>query len=142
MENMREVAGHRPWRPFDGAELVETWDFYDMPLSGLLRVGPELIVFACEDGELSDWNVWTYVDVAPDEVEAIARAENVREAIESLRLSHPYAVGVANDAHGLVRLAAIDFEVESYPTSIAAAQAAFPDLAPELKHLVEPRGFA
>jgi hypothetical protein len=133
--------GHRPWRPTDDAELVATWDFYDMPLSGAFQTGEgRMWAFLCEEGELSGWNLWTYVPVEPLEVKLIDAAEDPDEVIEELRRMRPYVLAVANDYQGLVHAVEINPREEPFPTVIAAAQASFPsELMVELKHLIEPR---
>lgn len=65
-----------PWCPGPDIEIVETFNYYNMPISGLLRQGGVDYLFRCLAGEILQANLWLYAPLTQFELESLDEADN------------------------------------------------------------------
>jgi hypothetical protein len=106
--------GERPWMPSPDAEEVETLDFYNIPLAGLLTQHGATYLFVCAAGEEETANVWLYAHLNEQEASDLLGArekELVREMARCLTQRHVVAALAAN--HRIVSSASFETHDEA-----------------------------
>jgi hypothetical protein len=64
--------GAFPWElTRRGSETIETLNFYDLPLSGIVRQGSRTVLYQCVNGHFGRVNFWHYTVLSDDEVHEI-----------------------------------------------------------------------
>lgn len=71
--------GARPWQPSPDAELVAEYQFYDIPLSGILRQGGLEYLFLCLDGAEANVSLWWYTQVTAERRQWLESAPDQQE---------------------------------------------------------------
>jgi hypothetical protein len=67
--------GTRPWLRGGGAEPVDTFAYYDMPLLGLVRLNGAVFLFRCLLGDVDDVNLWLYAPLTEVETDGLLKAD-------------------------------------------------------------------
>jgi hypothetical protein len=83
MADMIEIVrGARPWAPGPGSELIETYDYWDRPLAGLIRQHGQLFLFDCLAGVVEEESLWAYTPVVGTVPEELRMPnDDIRRAI-------------------------------------------------------------
>lgn len=104
--------GFPAWEPAEDAELVKSYNFYDMPLVGLVRQEGTTHVFWCVEGHGASENLWAYAVVHPDEASRLDAAAGESEAfertLEEITINKPVVVALAREGHGVVSSALVE----------------------------------
>lgn len=98
--------GMRPWQPTSASELVETYDFYDMPLMGVIDQGGRKYLFQCLAGQVEPFSLWSYVPLTTDDIAYLEEVDGERFASRVLafeeRTTHFAAALNLDDDIGIV----------------------------------------
>ena len=98
-------AGFPAWEPSPDALLLETFDFHDMPLSGVFKENGSRFLFKCVEGHLAKWSLWVYVEADPEEVLTLAAAPQVVDFdVRFERAFHserPVAAALSEEGYGI-----------------------------------------
>lgn len=76
--------GSAPWKPSPEAKLVETLNYYDIPLAGVIAQRGSHYLFACIEGQAADFNLWAYRLLEERELPNISKPEVAMEGIKRL----------------------------------------------------------
>lgn len=112
------VPGRPPWQPGYDTELTDTFDFHDVPLTGIVAQHGIEYLFQCLIGEMEPLSYWLYTILLPGEAKDL-RTEPSDPADWSRRLvgvawDHPGVLAVASDALGVLSSVPIDrFDAEA-----------------------------
>lgn len=101
----------RPWAPADDAELVETLDYQDMPLAGIVRQGDASYLFTCLAGELLSSHVWAYRPLTSTDRDRLAAAdspEGLSRIADEILSGGPLVIAVATDDDGILGSTEVD----------------------------------
>lgn len=128
--------GLPPWRPADDAELVRTYNFYDVPLIGVIRQGGMDHLFACLEGHVAPVSVWAYTRLDEDEVAELEKTSDLRASIMAMLGNRPVVVALARDGEGILA-AELVRHPEGHAHLVEAALAANKVLTDELAELLE-----
>jgi hypothetical protein len=97
-------TGARPWLGRGSGQLTRTFDFYDIPLVGVIEQAAVSYLFRCLAGEVEPFNLWVYTLLTPSELaalDAIEEREAFDEAVDAL-MDRPGVIAAATEGHGLV----------------------------------------
>jgi hypothetical protein len=95
---------HRPWEPAKDARLLETLNYYDMPLSGIVEQHGVKHLFDCIAGHLEHQHLWVYrclTDQELAEIEEPDTPERLRSVLDDLLSRGPMTLAVADDDDGI-----------------------------------------
>lgn len=130
--------GFSPWQPSSDAELLETYNYYDMPLEGIVGQGGVSYLFRCIEGQTGPESLWAYTLLEEGEAGSLANLKDQPEALEdrlrSLGQRKPLVIAVAREGHGVVSSALIE-EPDRFDSLLDAAIEAFRSIEGELEHL-------
>lgn len=120
--------GFPPWQPAVDAQLAKTYNFYDMPLIGLIQQAGALYLFVCVEGHTGAENLWAYALVQKEERSSLDRlAQDPGEfdsTVRALIADRALVVAVAREGHGIVSSALIEHP-DRYRSLLDAAIEAF-----------------
>ncbi len=108
---MRIERSHRPWEPAHGATLIETLNYYDQPLSGIIEQDGSYYLFDCVAGHLDDRHLWCYRHLTDAELDAVRSSEPgepARQLLAELLTEGPFVVAVADDEGGILGAHEVD----------------------------------
>lgn len=98
--------GFPPWEPSPDATLLETFDFHDMPLSGVFKENGSRFLFTCLEGHLAEWSLWVYVEADPEEVVKLAAAPQVVDFdvrfAKAFHSERPVAAALSEEGYGII----------------------------------------
>lgn len=105
MSDMIHVqVGAAPWLPADSAEAVAEYEYFEMPLSGVVRQAGVEYFFTCLVGRETTFNFWLYWPVTTADrksVEAAASPEEFRHRLLGALGGHA-VLAVASDDYGIL----------------------------------------
>jgi hypothetical protein len=127
--------GFPPWQPTEDTELLETYDFYDMPLAGLVLQGGNRYVFWCEAGKTEDSSLWAYLQVDERDLSVLENSDDLYTGIVAIRGDKPLVVAISREGHGIVSSALLARPTE-FPTLAKATLEAFRSSESNLEHLI------
>jgi hypothetical protein len=127
--------GFPPWQPTEHTELLETYDFYDMPLAGLVLQGGDRYVFWCEAGKNEDWSLWAYLLVDDRDLTALDDSDDLYADIAAIRGDKPLVVAISHEGHGIVSSALLASPTQ-FPTLAKATLEAFRSSESKLEQLI------
>jgi hypothetical protein len=120
--------GFPPWQPAADAQLAKTYNFYDMPLIGLIQQAGAVYLFLCVEGHAGPENLWAYALIQEEERTSLDRVSQHPEEFDSnvrtLVADRPLVVAVAREGHGIVSSALIE-QPDRYRSLLEAAIEAF-----------------
>lgn len=96
-------AGSAPWRPSDASILVAQYNYFSMPLAGVIGQGDREFFFECIEGQADDPHHWVYLPLFSADrarIEAASFSE-FTGVVDSLDWSEA-VFAVATDRDGLV----------------------------------------
>lgn len=126
--------GLPPWSPARDAELIKTYNFYDVPLIGILRQGGMDHLFLCLEGEVEPVSLWVYTRLEVRDIEQIESAPDIRMATLTFLMSRPVLVAIAKEDEGIVAAEYIQHP-ERHEDLFQAVLAANASLARDLEQL-------
>lgn len=120
-----------PWQPSRDAELIETLNYYDMPLVGIVRQHGVDYLFSCITGHTEPIHSWAYVLLTAGDRERIREAspEQLRDIVQELLSTGPMVLAIASDESGTYGGLEID--------SLDDFDSAVHDLVDEFRRYVE-----
>jgi hypothetical protein len=99
--------GFSPWKPSAEAELVKQYQYYDIPLAGIIKQHGVRYFFTCVAGKDAPVNYWFYARVSPGEEKAFDSA--TRESFTSaMGWTGPVVMALAIEGPGIVAITEID----------------------------------
>lgn len=96
-------AGSAPWRPSDASTLVAQYNYFSMPLAGVIGQGDREFFFECIEGQADVVHHWLYLPLSLVDrarIEAASFSEFV-SVVDSLNWS-VVTFAVATDGDGLL----------------------------------------
>lgn len=133
-ELIRIVGWSRPWEPAKDARLVETLNYYDMPLSGIIEQGGNRYLFICLAGQMGNTHLWAYRALTDNELsrlEGTDGPEALGTVMEELLEQGPLTIVVASDEEGVFGA------TEAPTTQPAALEAAVDHIVEEFDEYLE-----
>lgn len=127
-------VGLAPWKPAPDAELIKTYNYYDVPLIGVLRQGRTDHLFWCLEGHVEPVSVWVYTRVENSDVAALEKAGDINETLRGLMGNRSVVVALAKEGEGIVAAGLIRNSGE-FKNVVEAALAANDDFGRELQQL-------
>jgi hypothetical protein len=108
-DELRAEIGRAPWLPASDVEPGTELDFYDMPLSGIIRQDGAPFLFVCLAGQDEPLNVWAYARLDSQEATELcdARGDRVDRLIVAALTDRMLVVALAR-GYRLTDIAAID----------------------------------
>jgi hypothetical protein len=129
--------GFDPWRPGPGADLVRTYNYYDMPLVGLIQQSGVLFLFGCLEGQAETENLWAYSLVGDREVEELeanlSSPEKFGSVAREIFSTRPIVVAVAEEGSG-IRSSALIEDPQKYSSLLDASIEIFHSIGTDLEH--------
>jgi hypothetical protein len=102
---IRLQHGAPPWEGSGASRLVETYDFYDIPLAGVIEQDGVRYLFRCLFGHVERMNIWRYTLVEPAQLAELEATETPKDFDHTLfRLQRwtPGMLAVSIDGYGIV----------------------------------------
>lgn len=133
-ELIRIERWSRPWEPAKDARLVETLNYYDMPLSGIIEQGGDRYLFMCLAGQMGTTHLWAYRALANQDLSRLEGAdgpEALGTVMEELLEQGPLTIAVASEEEGVFGAA------EAPTTERAALEVAVDRIVEELDEYLE-----
>ena len=65
-----------PWKPTPDTEVVAEYQYYDVPLTGVIRQGETEYLFSCLDGHDDTLSLWWFVAITPEQRAQIEGCEH------------------------------------------------------------------
>jgi hypothetical protein len=124
--------GAAPWRPAQDAEAVTEFEYYDVPLSGVVRQHNVDYLFLCAEGATESVSLWLYLHVTDSERDLLAGAETPEEfdgMVDAMELDRPAVLAVAGEGRGILAYRVIPAADEG------SVKQALRELAEELERL-------
>ena len=115
---IRVANGAAPWQPTTTSTIVETFNFYDQPLQGIIEQDGCLYLFDCLYGHVDGLSLWLYSLVQQSEAVALLASESdedferIRSEIHS---SEPGLLAIAVDDYGII----VSGTVENVPSDMS-----------------------
>lgn len=103
-EPIRIERWSRPWEPAKDARLVETLNYYDIPLSGIIEQGGDRYLFMCLEGQMGTTHVWAYRALTDQELSRLENTEGpeaLGTVMEELLDQGSLTIAVASDEEGI-----------------------------------------
>ncbi len=126
---IRLEHGRQPWKPTPDTELVVEYQYYDVPLSGILRQHGIEYLFACLDGENETLSLWLFIAVSPGQREALEQGEgSFAERLRNLPLPGWGRLALVTERIGIIDFEDSDGTPEGVHTALRALQQRFDDL--------------
>lgn len=96
--------GLRPWCPAPEANVVTTYNFYDVPTSGVLEHHGSKYVFLCVEGVAHPASIWTYTFADDSELAALDEipGEELYDAVLAFMADRPSMVAIALEGPGVI----------------------------------------
>jgi hypothetical protein len=106
--------GALPWEPSGGSELIETYDYYDQPILGLIRQAGHPYVFRCVD-LIDPYSVWAYALLEEKEVERLCEVEDqdLPETLREVTAGKPFTIALAKEQSGIFEWLFLDGSEDS-----------------------------
>jgi hypothetical protein len=102
-DQVQLTPGARPWLPSAESEPVETLNYYDGPLLGIVRQQGVPYLFRCLAGELGSAQIWLYGTLTEHDSDALRTAEGDELDVVVDRLSRgPVTIALAGQTDGLL----------------------------------------
>lgn len=133
-ELIRIERWSRPWEPAKDARLVETLNYYDMPLSGIVEQGGDRYLFMCLAGQIGTTHLWAYRALADQDLSRLEGAdgpEALGTVMGELLEQGPLTIVVASDEEGVFGA------TEAPTTQPAALEAAVDHIVEEFDEYLE-----
>lgn len=130
-DQIRLEAGHQPWKPSSSSKIVVEYQYYDIPLSGVLEQEGQEYLFVCMDGADENVSVWWYTLINPEQRELIEGATTTDEFHERLHRTNFEGwsrIALATQRHGI-------FDYEDVPDGGRGVDEAFRALLERLDSL-------
>jgi hypothetical protein len=96
--------GAMPWEPTRDSELVETYDYWDQPLAGVIRQHGQAFLFDCLKGVAESESLWAYTPLIGLNQEGLHGAvSDIRRLIrEELRHAGGVTLALEREGSGIV----------------------------------------
>jgi hypothetical protein len=95
--------GALPWKPTPDTKLIKTFNYYDMPLSGILTQHGQDHLFRCVEGQVDPSNLWIYTPLEPADLELLAEADDLHAALTAITTDgRAVALAVNEESRGVV----------------------------------------
>ncbi len=115
-------VGAAPWLPANSVEAVAEYQYYEFPLSGVVRqVGVEYL-FMCVAGHDAPLNFWLYWRIPSDarhHLESSSTSAEFRQRLRDLPMAGMAVLAVASDSDGILGWQDFNQDVDGALTSAA-----------------------
>lgn len=128
--------GLPPWRPAEDTEVVQTLNFYEVPLIGVIRQGGMDHLFACLEGHVERVSVWAYTRVDEEDLAGFEGSTDPLTAVMEVFGSRPVVVALAREGEGIVATELVR-DPKGHQHLVEAALAANKELTDELAELLD-----
>lgn len=98
-----------PWRPSPTSTLEATYDYYEIPLCGVVRQGDREFLFICTDGQMGPVHYWLHAPLSAEErrsLEATSTPQEFDARIDRFDFTAA-TLSVATDTEGILDWRAI-----------------------------------
>ena len=99
--------GFSPWQPAQDARLVKQYQYYEIPLCGVIEQHGMRFFFACLAGADEAVNMWFYGRLSP-EVETALDQATAEEFTSSAQFEGPAVMALAAEGPGIVATTMVD----------------------------------
>jgi predicted nucleotide-binding protein len=108
-ERIQIDLGALPWEPSPSAKLLKTYDYYDMPLAGLIDQDGVFFAFWALEGQAEEYTLWAYTALNPKLADYLDNARDIDQALASL-MTHepPPTIAVSREGTGIISFADLD----------------------------------
>lgn len=122
-----------PWKPTHHTEVVAEYQYYDMPLSGVLRQGDREYLFICLSGADKPLSLWWYVGVTQEQRERLESCtpETFDDALHLMDFEGWSRLAFATEHVGIVDFEDCELSGDGPETALAAMQARLDELSRE-----------
>jgi hypothetical protein len=130
-DQIRLEVGHQPWKPSPDSQMVVEYQYYDIPLSGILEQDGQQYMFVCLDGADENLSVWWYTLINAEQrqwMESATTAEEFHERLHTTNFEGWSRLALATQRHGI-------FDYEDVPDEAEGMGEAFKALLDRLDSL-------
>lgn len=131
--------GSQPWNPAPDADLEETWNYYDVPLTGIVVQQGVRHLFHVVLGGGRDVSVWLYCPLSTDE-EKILKARppgEIRDVIEERIIAGARVTVAVADDDGIIWADQVDDTHEGLADLLSTVRQRLDDVVADLRHASE-----